>query len=114
MYTLITVLIIVVCILLVMIVLIQDSKGGGLGSSFGASNQIIGVKRTADFVEKATWGLAVALLVLSLGVNLFIPRNTTETTGVGSRIDEQIEDAVVPTQMPNFDQVPVEGGSSPE
>jgi len=114
MFTVITVLIIVVCLLLVLIVLIQDPKGGGLGASFGASNQIIGVKRTADFVEKATWGLAIVLLVLSLGINLFIPRNTTEEIGVGSRLDEQIEDAVVPTQMPNFNQAPVEGGSSPE
>jgi len=62
-----TVLIIVVCLLLGIIVLIQNPKGGGLGSGFGNVNQIGGVKRTADFLEKATWGLAILLVLLCLG-----------------------------------------------
>jgi preprotein translocase subunit SecG len=66
MSTLISVAIILVCILLILIVLVQNSKGGGLASSFSSSNQVMGVRKTADFLEKATWTLAVALLVLSL------------------------------------------------
>src|SRR5271165_878140 len=57
---------IIACILLILVVLVQDSKGGGLSSSFGGSNQILGVRRTTDFLEKATWVLAISLLVLSL------------------------------------------------
>ena len=64
--TLISILIITVCVLLMLVVLIQNSKGGGLSSSFAASNQVMGVKKTADFLEKATWTLAILLLVLSL------------------------------------------------
>ncbi len=55
MFTLISVLIVMVCILLVLVVLVQNSKGGGLAANFGASQQIMGVRRTADFLEKATW-----------------------------------------------------------
>jgi preprotein translocase subunit SecG len=66
MSTLISIAIILVCILLILIVLVQNSKGGGLASSFSSSNQVMGVRKTADFLEKATWSLAVALLVLSL------------------------------------------------
>jgi preprotein translocase subunit SecG len=66
MSTLISVAIIIVCIFLILIVLVQNSKGGGLASSFSSSNQVMGVRKTADFLEKATWSLAVALLVLSL------------------------------------------------
>ena len=66
MSTLISIAIIIVCILLILIVLVQNSKGGGLASSFSSSNQVMGVRKTADFLEKATWTLAVALLVLSL------------------------------------------------
>jgi preprotein translocase subunit SecG len=62
----ITILIVVVSILLGLIVLIQNPKGGGLGSGFGNVNQIGGVQRTADFLEKATWGLAIALVVLCM------------------------------------------------
>lgn len=61
-----SILIIAVCALLILIVLVQNSKGGGLSSSFAANNQIMGVRKTADFLEKATWGLAIALFVFSL------------------------------------------------
>ncbi|MFT4545382.1 MAG: preprotein translocase subunit SecG, partial [Bacteroidia bacterium] len=71
-YTLIIVLIIVVCLLLVAVVMVQNSKGGGLASDFSSSNQIIGVQRTGDFLEKATWYLTVTLIVLTLGSNFFI------------------------------------------
>ncbi len=73
-YSLVMVLIIIVSILLVLIVLVQNSKGGGLASNFMASNQIIGVKRTTDFLEKATWSLALGLLALSLIAGMTVPR----------------------------------------
>ncbi|MFL5765582.1 MAG: preprotein translocase subunit SecG [Bacteroidia bacterium] len=66
MATIISVLIIIVCVLLILVVLIQNSKGGGLASSFSSSNQVMGVRKTADFLEKATWTLAASLLVLSI------------------------------------------------
>lgn len=60
------VLIILVCVFLALIVLIQNPKGGGLDSSFQSVNQIGGVKRTGDFLEKSTWTLAIGLFVLCL------------------------------------------------
>ena len=63
---LISVLILIVCALLALIVLVQNSKGGGLSSSFASNNQIMGVRRTADVLEKTTWGFAIALFVLCL------------------------------------------------
>jgi preprotein translocase subunit SecG len=74
MYTVITVLIIIISILLVLIVLVQNSKGGGLASNFSTSNQYMGVRKTADFLEKSTWTLAIALLVLSLASVMVIKR----------------------------------------
>lgn len=64
--TLITIVVVLVSILLGIIVLIQNPKGGGLGAGLGNVNQIGGVQRTSDFLEKATWGLAIALVVLCL------------------------------------------------
>jgi preprotein translocase subunit SecG len=58
--------IILVCVLLALIVLIQNPKGGGLDSTFSSANQIGGVQRTADFLEKGTWSLAIVLFVLCL------------------------------------------------
>lgn len=71
MYIALISIIIFVCVLLVLVVLSQNSKGGGLSSQFGAgSSQLMGVKRTGDLLEKLTWGLAITLIVLSLGAQM--------------------------------------------
>jgi preprotein translocase subunit SecG len=100
MYTLITVLIFIVCILLVLIVLVQNSKGGGLASNFQSSNQVMGVRKTTDFLEKTTWILAGSLLFLSVIGSAFIPRE--QMIQDQSRVRDQIETAIDPTQVPNF------------
>jgi len=99
MYLLVSVLIIIVSVLMVLIVLVQNSKGGGLASNFASSNQVMGVRKTADFLEKATWTLAVSLLVLSLLASMTIPRGTVEER---SKLEQQIDNAVDPREMPSF------------
>ena len=64
MYVFISILILIASILLILIVLIQNSKGGGLASGFSSSNQIMGVRKTTDFLEKATWTLAGGMMIL--------------------------------------------------
>ena len=66
MYLFISILILITCLLLALIVLVQNSKGGGLAANFSSQNQIMGVRKTTDFLEKATWTLAIVLLFLSL------------------------------------------------
>ena len=97
MFTLITVLVIIVCVLLLLIVLIQNPKGG-LDSAFSANNQVMGVRKTADFLEKATWTMGIALVVLSIASAAV---NPTNTSGLGeeeqqSKIQEQVDDAALP------------------
>lgn len=100
MYNLITVLLFITCILLILIVLVQNSKGGGLASNFQSSNQIMGVRKTTDFLEKATWGLAGTLLFLSIVAVGFIPRG--ERPGQESQIQDLIEQTQDPNQVPSF------------
>jgi preprotein translocase subunit SecG len=104
MYGLITGIILFVSILLILIVLVQNPKGGGLSSSFSSSNQFMGVKRTADFVEKATWGFAAALLVLSILATI-VPRNTG--TQRQSKIQDKLENtAIDPERLPAYPTAP--------
>jgi len=77
MYVLVSVLVLITCILLVLVILVQNSKGGGLASNFSSSNQIMGVRKTTDFLEKTTWTLAIVLLFLSLFSIFVIPKNNT-------------------------------------
>jgi preprotein translocase subunit SecG len=90
-YILISVLILITCVLLVLIVLVQNSKGGGLASNFQSSNQFMGVRKTADFLEKSTWTLAVILLVLSLFSVLVIPKNQGPVKTQESLMEKQIK-----------------------
>ncbi len=105
MYTIFAILIIITSIILVLVVLVQNPKGGGLSSSFGggAGNQIMGAKKTTDFLEKATWTLAVALIVLSLASNFAIPRDSSEVS-TEIKAQDQIDNAVIP----NLPAVPLD------
>lgn len=62
----ISIIILIICGLLALIVLAQNPKGGGLAAGFTGAQQIGGVQRTADFLEKGTWTMAGALMVLCL------------------------------------------------
>lgn len=91
MYALILVLAVLAAIVLVLLVLVQNSKGGGLASNFSSSNQIMGVRKTTDFLEKATWGLASFIIVLSI-LSVGVTKN--HTTNDGIEID-------APTSLPS-------------
>ncbi|MCD7937313.1 MAG: preprotein translocase subunit SecG [Tannerellaceae bacterium] len=92
MYTFISVLIMLAALLLIFIVMIQNSKGGGLAAGFSSSNQIMGVRKTTDFLEKATWGLAGFVVLACIGITAFIER---EERVHESEIRQSIEDATV-------------------
>jgi protein translocase, SecG subunit len=97
MFIFLTILIVIASLLLIFFVVIQNSKGGGLAAGFSSSNQVMGVRKTTDFLEKATWVLAGTVVVLSIVATIFIPK---ASQGVPkSEILDQINN-VVP-QAPN-------------
>jgi len=92
-YTLFSIIIIIICILLLLIILVQNPQGGGLSSTFGSSNQVLGVRKTADFLEKATWTLAILLLSFTLIQSKVINKDNRPQDSV---LDESL-DYVPPT-----------------
>ncbi len=109
-YVLISVLILITCVLLVMIVLVQNAKGGGLASNFSASNQVMGVRKTTDFLEKATWTLAIILLMLTLSSTFVIPRSDVRRAAQSEILD------LVPARdaTPAGRQIPTPGQVLPD
>ncbi|MFA6950240.1 MAG: preprotein translocase subunit SecG [Lentimicrobiaceae bacterium] len=103
-YILVSVLILIVCVLLSLVVLVQNSKGGGLASNFSSSNQFMGVRKTADFLEKTTWTLAAILLLLSMVSIFVIPRNRNVNTTTDTELRQMINDQAAPVQ--DFEQAP--------
>ena len=103
MYLLVIGLIVFVSVLMCGIVLIQNSKGGGLASSFASSNQIMGVRKTTDFLEKATWTLAIVIALLSIAAAWTLP-NHAEAAHDSLLMENAVNDnAVNPETLPGFD-----------
>ena len=90
MYTVLVILILVVSVLLGLVVLVQNSKGGGLISNFGGANQMMGVRQTTDFLEKATWTMAIILVVLCLMSSMSIKSGKSGSVQ-DTQMREQIE-----------------------
>ena len=72
--------------------LIQNSKGGGLASNFASSNQIMGVRKTTDVLEKTTWGLAAFIMVLCF-VCAFMSKNEVNSLRSNPAQTEQTQSA---------------------
>lgn len=107
MYIVIVSFILLTCVLLALVVLVQNSKGGGLAANFSSQNQIMGVRKTADFLEKATWVLAIALVVLSLVATIAIPRKVNVDSEGGLKTEVSTENVSIPVSavpMPQTQQ----------
>lgn len=99
MYIALIILFVLASILMCLIVLIQNSKGGGLASGFASSNQILGVRKTTDFLEKTTWGLAVFMVVMSVAIAWVLHTSPSSTSSAIER--QAIEQSKTnPVNMP--------------
>lgn len=109
MYTLFIVLIVLASLLMIFIVLIQESKGGGLASNFSASNAIMGVRKTTDFIEKATWGLAAAMVVFSIVCTYTAPQAVTNESVLEKSATQSQSTNAANTQGFGAAQAPAQG-----
>ena len=92
MYIFCIVLILIASVLIILAVLAQSPKSG-MAANFGASNQVMGVRQTADFLEKFTWGLAIAIVILSLLATMTMPSANISSSKSGvdwSRLSKAI------------------------
>lgn len=101
MYTFLVVLIIIASIILILAILAQSPKSG-MAANFGASNQVMGVRQTANFLEKTTWYVAIAIVVLSLlstvAMSSYKKASAPQRDSVIEQLMEVTEEAPV---MPN-------------
>lgn len=108
MYALVITLTVIASILMIGVVLIQKSKGGGLSSQFGGANQVMGVRRTNDFIEKVTWWLAAAIGVLAVLGVFVMPRNIVQSSSrVTPAATEQTQPANFNTTVEDVPTLPV-------
>lgn len=101
MYTLFVILIVIAALLMIGIVLIQESKGGGLSSGFSSGNQIMGVRKTTDFVEKTTWALAIFMVIVSVACAYTAPQASADSD-VLKNMATPAQQKTAPTTIPGF------------
>lgn len=102
MYTICLIVIVILAVCLCFIVTIQNSKGGGLAAGFASSNQIMGVRKTTDFLEKATWTLICLIVVISIAT-AYIAKGGAKQGG-SVMVNSAIEQSDVnPESVPAFD-----------
>ena len=77
-YTICIALILIASVLVILAVLVQNPKSG-MAANFGASNQVMGVRETTNFLEKFTWTMAIAIVVLSLVATLAMDKRFRRT-----------------------------------
>ena len=106
MYNIILFLIIFLSFLLVLVIMVQNPKGGGLASTFGGdSQQIGGVKKTTDFLDRSTWILASLLFLLILFSNITLNSDgeVNESELLNNSNDIVIEEILEENSNPELD-----------
>ena len=101
MYNLIVILIVAASVLMCLIVLIQESKGGGLASGFADNNAMLGVRKTTDVIEKTTWGLAAAMVILSILSVAFLATPKSSDSIMQQAVEQQDTN---PNNLPTIPQ----------
>jgi preprotein translocase subunit SecG len=99
-FTILTILIVIAAILLIAVVLLQNGKGEGMASNFTSANQTLGVRQTADILEKVSWGLVTFILVVSI-ITSFTIRNHVS----GINVEDMIENV---EEQPAFPSNPIQ------
>ena len=119
MFIFIIVIITIIALLITFVVLVQSGKGGGLAgiAAGGATQQVLGARQAPDVLEKATWILASAFIILCILSNFVI--GSSENSGPGNsviqeRAQQQVEPGAVDLQeaVP-ADLAPVDAGTPP-
>lgn len=97
MYLGLIILVAIIAVLLILVVLVQNSKGGGLSSEFSGAGttQMFGVKKTTDLLEQITWGLAGAVILISLA-SYIIASGNAQTGGINSVNVDKAQNTVIP------------------
>ncbi len=101
MYIFLIVIITLIALMMAIAVLLQSGKGGGLAgiAAGGQTTQILGARQAPDFLEKATWTLGAAFIVLCILANFFANPSGTSRSVIQ-------EGGVETTAPPAIDPLP--------
>ena len=110
---------VLVAVLLIFAVVIQNSKGGGLSSTFGGSSgatQLFGARKSNEGIEKITWYLAIGLALVAFAANVIGTRLAQQNTSLlmEDAIQTGVQYNANPTEMIDPNAIPSLQQTTPE
>lgn len=97
MFTFLCIILIIISFILILAVLIQNPKGGGIAANFNFPQQIVGVQRTSDLIEKITWGVVIGIFVICLGTSFSKP---DQGQGFDTKVKDHFDNSAAPATPP--------------
>ena len=108
------ILITIIAVLMSIAVLLQSGKGGGLAGiasgGGGGATQLLGARHAPGILEKATWILASAFIVLCILTNFFIDIASQQESIIQQSVQDAPVQAPAPTPPP-VDNTPATDGT---
>lgn len=106
MFSVLVVIQVVIAVALIGLVLVQHGKGADMGAAFGsgASGTVFGSRGSANFLSRATGGLATAFFITSLAL-AYLANSQTAGGSVTDNLNEAQPNVVEETVLPE-DAVP--------
>lgn len=108
MFTFIIIIITIIGLMMTLLVLVQSGKGGGLAgiAAGGATTQILGARQAPDVLEKATWTLATAFIVLCILSNFAISTGERQESIIQGQPQQEQPIAPLPEAPAPDEQAP--------
>ncbi|MES3630161.1 MAG: preprotein translocase subunit SecG [Longimonas sp.] len=80
-----------IAVVMVIVILLQSGQGGGLAgiASGGATRQVLGTRQAPDLLEKVTWVLGTAFIVLCILINFLIQTQGPEESIIQQQAPQQ-------------------------
>jgi preprotein translocase subunit SecG len=91
---------ILICVALILVVLLQAGKGGGLAGAFGgsAATTLFGGRGAATFLAKATSGLAIGFMAMSILLAILSSRG--QSVGGEGLLQQRARERAAQSQLP--------------
>lgn len=100
-----------IALLMIIVILLQSGQGGGLAgiASSAGTRQVLGTRQAPDLLEKITWVLGTAFIVLCILINFMIQNEGPEESIIQQGASQQQQQ--MPAAPNGGDAAPLPGSN---
>lgn len=100
-----------IALLMVIVILLQSGQGGGLAgiASSAGTRQVLGTRQAPDLLEKITWVLGTAFIVLCILINFLIQNEGPQESVIQQQAPQSQQQQQIPAPGEGGDAAPLPG-----